>query len=135
MALAAELKWGETKLVLYNGCLEGQASDQDRALQVSEILDDLWSRYPPNTPVIIAGDFNAKERRGSDVVRLLQAAGFSDVLSTAPGWLSTSPKSEQRLDWIFARSLQSHDARIHPLQISGHFPVTSTVSMVRNGEA
>ena len=134
MALVAELQWGESNLVLYNTHLESQASDHDRALQMSEILDDLWSQYPPGTPAIIAGDFNTKEGDCSTVFRSLQAAEFSDVLETAPGPLYTFPKSKQRLDWIFVRGLQSHDAGIHPLEISGHFPVTSTISMTRNVE-
>jgi endonuclease/exonuclease/phosphatase family metal-dependent hydrolase len=134
MALVAELRWDDSKLVLYNTHIESQASDHDRALQMSEILDDLWSQYPPGTPAIIAGDFNTKEGDCSTVFRSLQAAEFSDVLETAPGPLYTFPKSKQRLDWIFVRGLQSHDAGIHPLGISGHFPVTSKISMARNVE-
>jgi endonuclease/exonuclease/phosphatase family metal-dependent hydrolase len=68
------------------------------------------------------------------VIGSLQAAAFGDVLEAAPGPLYTSPKSKQRLDWIFVRGLQSHDAGIHPLEISGHFPVTSKISMARNVE-
>lgn len=135
MALVAELEWGGSNLVFYNAHLEGQASDQDRAQQMSEILNDLWLRYPPETPAIIAGDFNTKEGSRSAVIRLLRAAAFSGVLATAPGPLYTLPKSEQRLDWIFVRDLQSNDARTHPLEVSGHFPITSTISMVRNAEA
>jgi endonuclease/exonuclease/phosphatase family metal-dependent hydrolase len=134
MALVAELQWGESNLVLYNTHLEGQASDHDRALQISEILDDLGSRYPAGTPIIIAGDFNTKEGPRSEVIRLLQAAAFIDVLETATGAFYTSPKSEQKLDRMFVRGLPSHDARIHPVEISGHFPVTSIISMVRNGK-
>jgi endonuclease/exonuclease/phosphatase family metal-dependent hydrolase len=134
MALVAELQWGDSDLVFYNTHLESQASDQDRAQQMSEILDDLWSRYPPSTPIIIAGDFNTRERRRSDVIRLLQTAAFSDVLGAAPGWLHTSPTPEQRLDLIFARNLQSLDARIHTMDVSGHYPVTSTISLVGNVE-
>jgi endonuclease/exonuclease/phosphatase family metal-dependent hydrolase len=134
MALVAELQWDNSCLVLYNTHLESQASDHDRALQMSEILNDLWPRYPPGTPIIIAGDFNTKEGHRSAVIRSLQAAAFGDVLETAPGPLYTLPKCKQRLDWIFVRGLQSHDARIHPLEISGHFPITSTISMARNVE-
>jgi len=134
MTLVAELQWDDSNLVLYNTHIESQASDHDRTLQMSEILDDLWSRYPPGTPIIIAGDFNTKEGHRSAVIRLLQAAAFGDVLEAAPGPLYTSPKSKQRLDWIFVRGLQSHDAGIHPLGISGHFPVTSKISMARNVE-
>jgi endonuclease/exonuclease/phosphatase family metal-dependent hydrolase len=134
MTLVAELQWDDSNLVLYNTHIESQASDHDRTLQMSEILDDLWSRYPPGTPIIIAGDFNTKEGHRSAVIRLLQAAAFGDVLETASGPLYTLPKSKQRLDWIFVRGLQSHDAGIHPLEISGHFPVTSTISMTRNVE-
>jgi endonuclease/exonuclease/phosphatase family metal-dependent hydrolase len=134
MALVAELQWGDSNLVLYNTHLERLASDQDRAQQMSEILDDAGSQYPADTPIIIAGDFNTKEGPRSEVIRLLQAAAFSDVLETTPGTLYTSPQSEQRLDWIFVRGPQKHGARIHPLEISGHFPVTATISMARNVE-
>ena len=134
MTLVAELQWNDSNLVLYNTHLESQASDHDRALQMSEILDDLWPRYAPGTPIIIAGDFNTKEGHRSTAIRLLQAAEFSDVLETAHGPLHTSPKSKQRLDWIFVRGLLCHDARVHPLEISGHFPIASTISMDRNVE-
>jgi len=134
MTLVAELQWRDSNLVLYNTHLESQASDHDRALQMSEILDDLWPRYPPGTPIIIAGDFNTKEGHRSAVIRLLQAAAFTDVLETALGALHTSPKSEQRLDWIFVRGLQPRDARIHPLEVSDHFPISSAISMARHVE-
>ena len=134
MALVVELQWGDSNLVLYNTHLEGHASDHDRALQMSEILDDAGSQCPADAPIIIAGDFNTNEGPSSEVIRSLQAAGFIDVLETAPGALYTSPKSERRLDWIFVRGLQPHDAHIRPLEISGHFPVTSAISMVRNVE-
>jgi endonuclease/exonuclease/phosphatase family metal-dependent hydrolase len=134
MALVAEMQWEDSNLVLYNTHIESQASDHDRVLQMSEILDDLWSQYPPGTPIIIAGDFNTKEGHRSTVIRSLQAAAFGDVLETAPEPLYTLPKSKQRLDWIFVRGLQSHDAGIHPLGISGHFPVTSKISMAPNVE-
>jgi endonuclease/exonuclease/phosphatase family metal-dependent hydrolase len=134
MTLMAELQWDDSNLVFYNTHLESQASDYDRALQMSEILNDLWLQYPPETPVIIAGDLNTKEEHRSAVIRLLQAAEFHDVLETSPGAPYTSPKSKRRLDWIFARNVQSHDARIHPRKAPGHFPVTSTISMVRNVE-
>ncbi|MGO8787527.1 MAG: endonuclease/exonuclease/phosphatase family protein [Terriglobia bacterium] len=132
MALVAELQWGGSNVVLYNTHLERLASDHDRAQQMSEILDDAGSQYPADTPIIIIGDFNTKEGPRSEVIRLLQAAAFIDVLETELGALYTSPKSEQRLDWIFVRGLKSHDACIHPLEISDHFPVTATISMVRN---
>ena len=133
MALVADLQWGDSNLVLYNTHLESQASDQDRAQQMGEILDDVWSYYPDN-PIIIAGDFNTKEGPHSAVIPLLQAAAFIDVLETTPGALHTSPKSEERLDWIFVRGVQLHDAHIQPLVISDHFPVTATISMARNVE-
>ena len=134
MALLAELQWDNSRLVLCNTHLESRASEKGLLLQMQEILAEVERSYPPSTPTIIAGDFNTKRGHRSAVIRSLQAAAFTDVLETAPGALYTSPKSEQRLDWIFVRGLQSHDARIHPLEISDHFPVTSTISMARNVE-
>ncbi len=134
MALVAELQWDNSVLVLYNTHLESQTSDHDRAVQMSEILDDLESRYPADTPIIIAGDFNTTEGPHSDVIRLLQAAAFRDVVKIGTGELYTPPKSEQKRDWIFMRGLHTDDARTHPLEISGHFPVTATISRARNVE-
>jgi endonuclease/exonuclease/phosphatase family metal-dependent hydrolase len=134
MALVAELEWGDSDLVLYNTYLEGHATDEDRAQQMSEILDDLWLHYPPEKPVIIAGDFNTKEGYSSAVIGLLQAEAFRDLLEKVPEPHQFSSESEQRLDWIFGRNLESFDARIYPLDVSVHYPVTSTVSLVRNFE-
>ena len=134
MALVAELQWGDSNLVLYNTHLERLASDQDRAQQMSEIRDDAGSQYPADTPIIIAGDFNTKGGSRSEVIRLLEAAAFSDTLKTGTGELYTPPRSEQRRDWIFMRGLHTDDARIHPLEISGHFPVTATISRARSGD-
>ena len=126
MALVVELQWEDSNLVLYNTHLEGRASDHDRTLQTSEILDDLGSRYARDTPIIIAGDFNTKEGPRSGVIRLLQAAAFIDVLETATGALYTSSKSEQRLDWISTANdaICALDAVVRSSFIRHSFPLS-----------
>ena len=134
LALVAELEWGDSNLVLYNTCLEGHATDDDRAQQMSEILDDLWLHYSPEKPAIIAGDFNTKEGNLSAVIRLLQAEAFRDLLEKVPEPHHVSAEHEQRLGGMFGRNLESLDARIHRPDVLGHYPVSSTISLVRNFE-
>jgi len=135
MALVAEIEWDGATVVFYDAHLESQASDHDRARQMGEVLHDLWPRYAPGTPIIIAGDFNTKEEHESAAVRLLRAAAFDDVLERAGGDLHTSPKSRRRLDWIFVRDLAAHGALIHPLSISDHYPITAKITPAHHAES
>src|ERR1700734_2812907 len=58
VALVAEPDNGGKPLVVYNLHLESKGTEQLRLLQLEEVLDDA-KRYPSDTPVIVAGDFNS----------------------------------------------------------------------------
>src|SRR6202453_2554065 len=57
VALVAELDNGGKPLVIYNLHLESKGTEQLRLEQLEEVLNDA-KRYPAETPIIIAGDFN-----------------------------------------------------------------------------
>src|SRR5580700_8592608 len=58
IALVAELDNGGKPLVVYNLHLESKGTGELRLQQMDEVLDDA-RRYPRETPIIIAGDFNS----------------------------------------------------------------------------
>ena len=72
IALVTELDNGGKMLVVYNLHLESRGSEQGRLLQLNEVLADA-ERYPPETPVIVAGDLNTKTRTSPVIPRLRQA--------------------------------------------------------------
>ncbi len=124
IALVTELDNGGRTLVIYNLHLESRGSEQGRLLQLEEVLADA-ERYPPETPVIVAGDLNTKTRRSPVVPRLRQA-----------GYRSAFGERKVRthviigaLDWIFARGpVQLQEAQvIRGAHASDHFPISAEV--------
>ena len=72
IALITELDNGGKPLVIYNLHLESRGNDHLRLLQLEEVLDDA-KRYPPETPVIIAGDLNTKTAHSALIPRMREA--------------------------------------------------------------
>jgi endonuclease/exonuclease/phosphatase family metal-dependent hydrolase len=121
IALVTELDNGGKLLVVYNLHLESRGSEQGRLLQLNEVLADA-ERYPPATPVIVAGDLNTKIRTSPVIPRLRQA-----------GYRSAFGDRKVRthiiigdLDWIFARGpIQFEDPHVYPdAHASDHFPIS-----------
>jgi len=131
MALIVEIQWGGQPCVIYNAHLESKADDAGRVKQIREILDDIHAHYPPETPVIVAGDFNTRKGADSPVLQELKASGFQDVLQDHQGSLGTKvgSKSNRRLDWILVRHRHFFDARIATLAISDHYPLLVRLAM------
>ena len=121
IALVTELDNGGKVLVVYNLHLESRGSEQGRLLQLNEVLADA-ERYPPETPVIVAGDLNTKTRTSPVIPRLRQAgyrSAFGDRKVRTHMIIGD-------LDWIFARgAIQFEDPRVYPeAHASDHFPIS-----------
>jgi endonuclease/exonuclease/phosphatase family metal-dependent hydrolase len=121
IALVTELDNGGKLLVVYNLHLESRGSEHGRLLQLNEVLADA-ERYPPETPVIVAGDLNTKIRTSPVIPRLRQA-----------GYRSAFGDRKVRthiiigdLDWIFARGpIQFEDPQVFPdAHASDHFAIS-----------
>jgi mRNA deadenylase 3'-5' endonuclease subunit Ccr4 len=92
--------------------------------QVSQLLAERTTLAPGGAAWIIAGDFNVTP--GSEVVRLLEAAGFSDAhLGPADRPTCNANRRARRIDFLMhSRELVSHPADI-PV-IDDHTPLPST---------
>jgi endonuclease/exonuclease/phosphatase family metal-dependent hydrolase len=125
VALVAELDNGGKPLVVYNLHLESKGTGQLRLEQLEEVLDDA-QHYPPQTPIIIAGDFNSFTSHSSLIPRLRQA-GFRSAFG------------EQRvrthvmvgaLDWVFVHGdIECEHGQVLRVPGSDHFPITVDVRL------
>jgi endonuclease/exonuclease/phosphatase family metal-dependent hydrolase len=125
VALIAELDNGGKPLVVYNLHLESKGSEQLRLQQLEEVLDDA-QRYPPETPVIVAGDFNTFVFH-SRLIPKLREAGFRNVLGDRP---VRTHVILGELDWVFVRgSIEYQDGQVLHVPGSDHFPITVDVRL------
>lgn len=125
VALVAELDNGGKPLVVYNLHLESKGTGQLRLEQLEEVLDDA-QRYPPTTPIIIAGDFNTFTSHSSLIPRLRQA-GFRSALGDRRVRTHVFVGS---LDWVFMRgSIECDRGQVLRVQGSDHFPITVEVRL------
>ncbi len=121
IAQISELDNGSKKVVVYNLHLESRGSENGRLLQLNEVLADA-ERYPPETAVIVAGDFNTKSRNSPLIDRLKQA-GYRN------SWGDRRVRTHViigALDWVFVRGpVLCEDARVlRDVHASDHFPIT-----------
>jgi endonuclease/exonuclease/phosphatase family metal-dependent hydrolase len=126
IALVTELDNGGKLLVVYNLHLESRGSEHGRLLQLNEVLADA-ERYPPETPVIVAGDLNTKTGTSPVIPRLRQAgyrSAFGDRKVRTHIIIGA-------LDWIFARGpIQFEDPRVlRDAHASDHFPIAVEVRL------
>jgi len=125
VALVAELDNGGKPLVVYNLHLESKGTEQLRLDQLDEVLDDA-QRYPKETPIIIAGDFNTFLPH-SRLIPRLREAGFRDVLG------DRRPKTHVllgELDWVFVRgSVECEGGQVLRVHGSDHFPISVDVRL------
>ncbi len=124
IAEISELDNGGRLLVVYNLHLESRGDEQLRLRQLNEVLADA-KRYPSNTPLIVAGDFNTKTRR-SPLIASLNQAGFRSCFG---GRRLRTHIIMGDLDWVFLRGpIQAEDARvIRDAHASDHFPIALEV--------
>jgi endonuclease/exonuclease/phosphatase family metal-dependent hydrolase len=127
LALVAELKLRTGPLVLYNVHLESRGKESFRVEQLDEILEDL-RRYPPETPILLAGDLNV-EGASSPVIQKIQSAGFRRAAGSQVTTMRGAP-----LDWIFIRGKLSAagDEKVHKeTRAADHYPVSVTIPLTR----
>lgn len=125
VALVAELDNGGKPLVVYDLHLESKGTEQLRLEQLDEVLQDA-QRYPKETPIIIAGDFNTFLFRSRLIPRLTEA-GFRSVFG------DRRPKTHVllgELDWIFVRgSIETEREEVLKVHGSDHFPIAVDVRL------
>jgi endonuclease/exonuclease/phosphatase family metal-dependent hydrolase len=124
IALVNELDHGGKPLLVYNLHLESRGPEQGRLVQLEEVLADA-GRYPPSTPVIVAGDLNTKSRHSPLIARLREAgyrSCFGERRIRTHIWIGA-------LDWIFVRGpVECEEAQVHrEVHASDHFPITADV--------
>ncbi|HEX5227723.1 MAG TPA: endonuclease/exonuclease/phosphatase family protein [Bryobacteraceae bacterium] len=125
VALVAELDNSGKPLVVYNLHLESKGTEGLRLDQLDEVLADA-QRYPQDTAIIIAGDFNTFVFH-SRLIPRLEEAGFRSVLG------DHRPKTHVllgELDWIFVRgSIQPQGGQVLKVHGSDHFPIRVNVRL------
>ena len=125
VALVAELDNGGKLLVVYNLHLESKGTEQLRLLQLEEVLDDA-KRYPPDTPVIVAGDFNTLSFH-SRLIPRLQQAGFRSAFGDRRVRTHVIVGA---LDWVFVRgSIEYEHQQVLRVPGSDHFPISVDVRL------
>jgi endonuclease/exonuclease/phosphatase family metal-dependent hydrolase len=125
VALVAELDNGGKPLVVYNLHLESKATEELRLQQLEEVLDDA-QRYPPETPVIIAGDFNTLSFH-SRLIPRLRHAGFRSAFGDQRVRTHVIVGA---LDWVFVRgSIEYEHPKVLHVPGSDHFPISVDVRL------
>jgi endonuclease/exonuclease/phosphatase family metal-dependent hydrolase len=125
VALTAELDNSGHPLVVYDLHLESKGTEQLRLDQLQEVLDDT-SRYPRQTPIIIAGDFNTFTFH-SRLIPRLQEAGFRSVFGDKR---VRTHFILGELDWIFVRgSIETEHQQVLRVPGSDHYPVSVDVRL------
>jgi endonuclease/exonuclease/phosphatase family metal-dependent hydrolase len=125
VALVAELDNGGKPLVVYDLHLESKGTEQLRLEQLEEVIDDA-KRYPPETPVIIAGDFNTFVFH-SRLIPRLRETGFRSAFG------DRRPKTHVllgELDWVFVRgAIEFENEQVLRVPGSDHFPISVNVRL------
>ncbi len=132
LALVCEAAIAGKRVVTYNLHLESKGEDLLRCSQIDETLDDA-RRYDPNTPVVLAGDFNL-DVSGGAAAAAISRAQFLDAFANPR--VPTTPHSflEQGriIDWIFTRGpLRAKQPQVHcSVTASDHYPLSTTLHFV-----
>jgi endonuclease/exonuclease/phosphatase family metal-dependent hydrolase len=124
VALVTELDHGGKPVVIYNLHLESRGFGGARRGQLRETLRDV-RRYPPDTPVIIAGDLNTKYRPSVFVARL-ERAGFHSCFGQRHVRTHVIAGA---LDWVFVRGPIACEGTevVRGSHASDHDPVVTTI--------
>jgi len=124
IAEVSELDNGGETLVVYNLHLESRGDEQLRLRQLDEVLADI-QRYPPDTRVMVAGDFNTMSRHSPLIDRLNQA-GYHNSFGNRRVRTHVIIGA---LDWVFVRGpIQCEGAQVlRNVHASDHFPIALEV--------
>jgi len=126
VALISELEFNNGILVVYNLHLESRSGGRIQYAQLKEVLKDT-EKYPRDTPIIIAGDFNTKYPHSiGEVTKLMRDSGYESALGERHARTHVIIGD---LDWIFARSpiALSGGKVLKELHGSDHFAVSAQV--------
>lgn len=125
IALIAEFGQDRTELVIYNVHLESRGPGAARLAQLRETLADA-RRFPPDLPVVIAGDLNTKYRPAL-AQRIAEHDGFRNCFD---GRIRTH-RLIGSLDWIFVRgrAICEHAQVIRGTRVSDHDPLTVDLTL------
>ena len=132
MALVSEVNLAGKTIVTYNLHLESKGDDRLRVSQLEETLQDT-RQYPPDTPIVLAGDLNLDVSPGN-AGSLIRQFQFED--SFVNQHLPTTPSSffevGRTIDWVFSRGLlRPSQPQIHrSVSASDHYPLTVSLDFV-----
>lgn len=120
VALITELDVDGKRVVVYNLHLESRGVLTTRLGELEEAIFDAKS-YPPDVPIILTGDINAKYFP-EQFAKKLKAAGFEDCFQ------GRRPRTHRvffNLDWMYMRgALSCSDARVvHEVHGSDHYAI------------
>ena len=127
IALVSELRFRDRPLVVYNLHLESRSAGEIQLAQLDEVLRDA-SHYPPDTPILVAGDFNTKYRKCTgEVLERMRKAGYQNAAG------DNRPRTHVivgALDWIFARGpIHLEGAQVHrDIPGSDHFVLSARIT-------
>ena len=127
MALISEVTLPSRTLMLYNVHLESRGTDELRIRQFSEILTDI-EQHPPETPVLLAGDFNFDLSQGEavPVIAGIRMDNPFTSLTARRTVLKNRLDKPAAIDWMLTRGMPiAHHPAIHEsIAASDHFPLS-----------
>ena len=126
LALVSEANIAGKTVVTYNLHLESKNNDSLRCSQLEEVLTDA-RRYTPNTPALLAGDFNL-DVSTEPAAAAIREAKFDDAFLNhhAPSTPRSFFGSGRNIDWIFIRgALRHREQQVHrSVSASDHYPLS-----------
>jgi endonuclease/exonuclease/phosphatase family metal-dependent hydrolase len=128
-AIGATVQIGKTALRVYSVHAETRLPVERKIEQWRAVLDDLKSR-PPDTRVVILGDFNTiKTKDVSAARKLFTEAGFSTPFADDEATWETFILA-LKLDWLWLRGLDATNHGIdRRVTYSDHYPLWLTAKM------
>jgi len=133
MALICYITAHGRTVVLYNIHLESRGNDELRSGQLSELFSDV-KQLPPETPVLVAGDFNFDLSR-TPAATLIASMGLDNPfarLGGRPTVLNGRHMRSPAIDWILAgKVLSASKPEIHSsVGASDHYPLSLQLRML-----
>jgi len=126
LALVSEANIAGKMIATYNLHLESKGGDSLRYSQLDEVLTDA-GRYAPNTPSVLAGDFNLDVSTGP-AAAAIRDAQFDDAFLNrhAPSTPGSFFESGRIIDWIFTRGpIRPGKQQVHrSVSASDHYPLS-----------
>lgn len=138
-AIGATIKIGGTLIRVYSIHAETRISVAKKLDQLNSVLQDL-SRYPPEMPAIVLGDFNtwepgAVKKTTNFFLKQKFATPLPNDRETFLRRILGIPFS-LKLDWIWLRGLQATGHGIdEKICISDHWPLWTTVELPSQGQS